>query len=246
MLISHRDTKRVEEPAVMAVKPPEYTKTWHPVPHRDVLFALSSACRSKGLDVVKKQYSMSGDGAKMFGAWCLGSGDNDGIGYALGLRNSINKSLGVGICAGTNVFVCDNLAFYGKFIKFRKHTSGLDFDELCEISDEAIDGAVIEMKKMVDWQNELKEIWLSTNEQKSFVYDLIGNKILPGSKFNRYHEALAEERTVNPDLAENLYPFHGAMTRLMRDWNLLAVASANRKLNVLCNMYADTSVEDQT
>lgn len=38
--------------------------------------------------------------------------------------------MATGITAGTRVFVCDNLAFSGEFVEFRKHTKGLVYDEL--------------------------------------------------------------------------------------------------------------------
>ena len=69
--------------------------------------------------------------------------EQDGMSLAMGFRNSIDKSMPLGICAGVTVFVCDNLALSGDFIKFRKHTSGLTDESLQAISMDAV-GQVIE------------------------------------------------------------------------------------------------------
>ena len=46
----------------------------------------------------------------------------DGVTLAVGVRNSIDKSLPLGFCAGSRVFVCDNLSFRSELMVHRKHT----------------------------------------------------------------------------------------------------------------------------
>jgi hypothetical protein len=46
----------------------------------------------------------------------------------VGLRNSHDKRLPVGISLGSRVFVCDNLAFAGDHVIKRKHTANLKRD----------------------------------------------------------------------------------------------------------------------
>ena len=41
---------------------------------------------------------------------------------AVGIRNSVDKSFPLGFCAGSRVFVCDNLAFRSELLVRRKHT----------------------------------------------------------------------------------------------------------------------------
>ena len=41
---------------------------------------------------------------------------------ALGIRSSYDRSLAVGLVAGSRVFCCDNLAFSGEVTMHRKHT----------------------------------------------------------------------------------------------------------------------------
>jgi hypothetical protein len=45
-----------------------------------------------------------------------------GVSVAVGIRNSTDQSFPLGFCAGSRVFVCDNLAFRAELLVSRKHT----------------------------------------------------------------------------------------------------------------------------
>ena len=125
-LIAHTDTSIVSESQVRMEEAPSRTATWNPLPHRDVIDAVAAACVKHNWLVERKVYSMK-QSSKMFAVWDLktmqGSivktSDNT---LSIGIRNSIDKRLSVGLCAGERVFVCDNLCFKGDFVLFRKHT----------------------------------------------------------------------------------------------------------------------------
>jgi hypothetical protein len=234
------NTRRVDLQEVMAVPSPEFTDSWHPISHGEVVTALKAACDTHGIGIRSEEYSLSANGAKMFGVWELDLLLN-GTHYSLGLRNAIDKSLGVGVTAGTKVLVCDNLCFSGDYIKFRKHTSGLDADELQTIAHDAVGGAIIEMEKLYDWQNGLHEIYVPKNDHEAMVYDMVVEGVFSGGKINRFLQCLEEERAIRKggalDGATSLYNMHGAATRLMRDQSLIQVAKATPKLNQICDDY---------
>ena len=61
----------------------------------------------------------------MFGVLALDIEEN-GVRVSIGLRNSHDKSVALGITIGYCVFVCDNLAFHGDFQTVtRKHSKNL-------------------------------------------------------------------------------------------------------------------------
>lgn len=242
-LIAHKDTKRVEESEVMAVATPIWTDSWHPVSHYDVIHTMSQAVRSMGIDVLNREYSLSADGAKMFGTWALSLG-NGKLGYELGIRNSLNKSMSLGVCAGTRVFVCDNMAFSSSFIAFRKHTSGLDLDELIVIAQRSVQGAVVEMHRMHDWQISLSEKYVPPCDFKALTFDLMKSGVMAPGHFNAFLSAHEEEKVETQfggvlHGATTLGTVHGAVTRVMREWNLIRVASATSKLEVVLNNYLE-------
>jgi hypothetical protein len=57
----------------------------------------------------------------------------------LGIRNSHDKSLRLGLTVGFAVMVCDNLCFGGETTIHRKHTSGLDIEALVPAAFDKID-----------------------------------------------------------------------------------------------------------
>lgn len=240
-LLAHCDTKRVEESVVKAIPEPEFTKTWHPVGHGRVIDVMAAACKDYGLEIVNKEYSINKNGSKMFGVWDLDHGGNGGMGFSLGLRNGIAKNMLLGVCAGTRVFVCDNLCFSGTFIKFRKHTSGLDDEELLSIAEEAIGGAIIEMDKLSEWHKSLKEVYVPRPDFKGMVFDMMQKGVFSPSGFNEYMNHLEDEKKIIHgtalDGANSLFAVHGAATRLMRSWNLLRVGDATKILNGICDDY---------
>jgi hypothetical protein len=239
-LLAHCDTRRVDENAVLAVPSPDFTKSWRPVSHGQVIQTLEAACQYHGIAVRSREYSMSANGAKMFGVWELDI-TVDGTAFSLGVRNSIDKSFGIGITAGTKVFVCDNLCFSGDYIRFRKHTAGLDMDELTEIANEAVTGAVVKMERLYNWQDSLHNVFVPAPERKALVYDMVIGGVFSGGKIPAYLSALDDELAINHgralDGAHNLYAMHGAATRLMRDWSLIKVAKATTALNAVCDQY---------
>jgi len=234
--------RTVTEKEVMAVKSPPYTDTWRPVSHREVIDAMEIACIATGIGVKSRTYSMNKYGTRLFGLWTLDVkvGNGKQMDYMLGFRNALDKSFALGACAGTHIMVCSNMMFSGDFITFRKHTSGLDQEELGRIAEDAVGGAVIEMEKLKDWQNGMQEIWVPKEDQKILTYDMMEAGVFSGSQFNKYLACLEEEKelenTVGGDLS-SLYAMHGAVTRLMRGWNLLKVSESSARLKTVCDDY---------
>jgi hypothetical protein len=57
---------------------------------------------------------------------CNGSGRlQEDMGLSIGIRNSYDKSMSIGVALGARVFVCDNLAISGEIRIVRKHTAGV-------------------------------------------------------------------------------------------------------------------------
>ena len=243
-LIAHCDTKRVGEQEVRAVIEPEFTKTWHPVSHARVLNSMEAAVEQTGMEIKSRQYSLSREGLQMFGVWNLsGNGDlgANGLTYAIGIRNSLDKSFAVGICAGTHIFVCDNLAFAGDFVLFRKHTGKLDDDELRILAAKALEDVVKKIDGLIEWQNGLKNYPLKDNEFKVLTFDAMDKKVFAPSKFNRFLSCYDAENADNRknDCNDTIYTFHGATTRLVRKDSLFAIQRTNDTLSQAIDDYLE-------
>ena len=120
---------RVSEAEVYQVPSVEFTKTFKPVHHQQVIEAIRTGINAVGMNVMSTEYVLANSGMRMFGVWELDSGTSE-ICWSIGLRNSMDKSMALGITAGTKVFICSNLAFDGEFVELRRHTKGLTIEEL--------------------------------------------------------------------------------------------------------------------
>ena len=96
------------------VETPEATATHKPIPHISVVEKLIEALSFRQIGVVREEYAVSSDGMKMFGVMDLSSGF-EGCRFAIGLRNSHDKSFRLSCTVGLRVFVSENLAFHGAY-----------------------------------------------------------------------------------------------------------------------------------
>jgi Domain of unknown function (DUF932) len=96
------------------VPTPCATATHKPIPHIQVVEKLIEALSFRQIGVVQEEYAVSSDGMKMFGVMDLTSGFQ-GCRFAIGLRNSHDKSFRLSCTVGLRVFVCENLAFHGEY-----------------------------------------------------------------------------------------------------------------------------------
>lgn len=108
------------------VPTPAATATHKPIPHIEVVNGLIETLGFRHISVIADEYAVSRDGMKMFGVMELDQ-NMHGARFALGIRNSHDKSFRLAVTVGYRVFVCENLAFSGDFspllAKHSKHFS---------------------------------------------------------------------------------------------------------------------------
>lgn len=132
-LILHTGSKEVTFEDVLAVPVPEATDSYKPVAYGQAVQFLRDAVASElKLPIKKERYGLNNEGRQLFAMATLDTGD-EAFGLSIGLRQSYNKSLALGVAVGANVFVCDNLAFNGDaFMVVRRNTTNVwrDFRSL--------------------------------------------------------------------------------------------------------------------
>lgn len=106
-------------------KVPEKTKTYTPVPHKFLVETILET-----IDKTDARFSVetavNNNGNQLFGVVKFDDG------RAIGFRNSYDKSLALGMCVGSRVFVCDNLAFHGDITIHALHSGRLDVERLTQ------------------------------------------------------------------------------------------------------------------
>lgn len=232
--------ERFTREEVMAIPNPEFTKTWHPIPHRDVILSLEQTLKSKGVGVRQETYSVMNSGRNMFGTWVLDI-EKKGTALQVGFRNSMSKKFAVGICAGTWVIACSNMMFRGDFIEFRKHTSGISFEELLEVEERAYVQVLEQGNKLIEWQENLRRHVLNPPEFKQITYDAMDAGVLAPNHFKLFQSSYAEELELSKIKNGTLYEFHGAVTRMNRELNLFTVDGRTRALGDICDKYMQST-----
>lgn len=153
-LIAHRGAQLLGRQDLPLLPVPEATLTHKPVPHAAVAEALIESLGLRRYEVVADEYAVTPDGCRMFGVLTIDV-EESGVRFAIGVRNSHDKSFSLGLTVGYRVFVCDNLAFTGDFTPItRKHSKHLDVVEV-------IDGAVGRMQRHFDPMRRRIEVWRS-------------------------------------------------------------------------------------
>jgi hypothetical protein len=120
-LILHRGAREATIDQVAAVPAPPPTDTWFPIPHIAMLEAVEETIAGTGFVVHGRALALSANANQFFGTLDLSAPVAGGVGLSVGIRNSIDKTLPLGFCAGNRVFVCDNLSFSAELLVNRKH-----------------------------------------------------------------------------------------------------------------------------
>lgn len=105
---------------------PNETDSYVPVPYGDFINTTIARLSNLNLRVVDQKFALARSGGQMFGALRCQNGINQpDWSLSIGLRSSYDRSLKIGLAAGHEVFVCDNLAFSGEVVMQRMHTGGV-------------------------------------------------------------------------------------------------------------------------
>jgi hypothetical protein len=182
VLISKGDAY-VSEEELRQIPVPEATRTWHPLGHWQVLDAVRDTLLCAGYEVAAQSLAVANQGLRFFGTLDLTTPILDGITLAIGIRNSMDRSIPIEFCAGARVMVCTNLSFYSQIAVSRRHTkNGAErFMEGISVSVQML----IEHQQMQNqWFANLQQRHLEQNEPeaiilRSYEQDLIGARQLP-------------------------------------------------------------------
>jgi hypothetical protein len=132
-MMLHCGAETVTRAMVEAVPVPAFTRSYRPVPYATAIDFLHETIATKiGAPILSETYGLNKKGDQLFALATLDMGDAES-GLSIGLRQSYNKSLALGVAVGAQVFVCDNLCFSGDaFMIVRKNTTNVweDFKAL--------------------------------------------------------------------------------------------------------------------
>ena len=182
-LCIHSGARPVSYEELATIEAPEPTATWFPIPHATVLDAVVDTLTAADYRVERLQLAVGRDDARFFATLDLRTTIGDGVALSVGVRNSIDKSLPIGFCAGSRVFVCDNLAFRSELLVTRKHTRFGD-----RRFREAISHAVVDLDSFRRGEGEriaqmratpLDDVLAESFILRAYERDIISSRVLP-------------------------------------------------------------------
>jgi hypothetical protein len=156
-LYVHCGAALVERDVLQEMHTPDSTRTHVPIPHIELVDRAVEGLGKGGWQVKAEAHATSHEHNRYFGVLELVQGASsdlpapiteDEFAICVGIRNSHDKSFPVALCAGTSVFVCDNLAFSGEVKIARKHTTHVrsDLDALMSRAMARVQGTFVSME----------------------------------------------------------------------------------------------------
>ena len=115
---------------------PAHTRSYRPVPYQDAVEVVRNtiANRLPNREVLSEEFALGRKGQHLFGLWTLDT-DAEDNNLSIGMRQSYDKSLSLGLVSGGQVTVCSNLMFDSDTVRLvRKNTTNVwdDFSDLVE------------------------------------------------------------------------------------------------------------------
>jgi hypothetical protein len=121
-MILHRGAREATIDQIASVATPAPTDTWYPIPHLAVLEAVEETLQATAFGIQSRRLALSANAQQFFATLDLFAPIGEGVALSVGIRNSIDRTLPLGFCAGHTCFVCDNLSFSAELLVNRKHT----------------------------------------------------------------------------------------------------------------------------
>jgi len=157
---------------------PVETRSYKPVSHYDLSVNIARVASEllREFTLQNSQFGVARSGAQLFAVHTFKNA-NEELGLSIAFRNSLDKSLSVGMAFGAQVFVCDNLALTGSIVKIRKHTTNVHTD-LEEMILTGIYRARTSFISAVDDAGEMKRIEIADDGAYRALGHLFGHKVL--------------------------------------------------------------------
>lgn len=170
-LLAHCGSEKLCREDLTHIPTPAETLTHKPVPHHEVVESLIETLGLRHISVVRDEYAVSQDGMKMFGVLDLET-TFDGCRFAIGIRNSNDKSMRLAMTVGYRVLVCDNMAFHGDFTPvLAKHTRRFSLVDAVSIGVDRMQRSFEPMRRQVEnWkQNQIGDLEAKLVIYRAFV-----------------------------------------------------------------------------
>lgn len=172
-------TAKLEDLEGVAV--PEETRSYYPVAYGRFVEEVKLHVPRFGLRIDQEEYALAREGGQMFGVLtCTNGAANRDYALAIGLRNSYDRSLSVGLVVGSRVFCCDNLAFSGEVQIARKHTANV-FRDLPDLIYQMLSKVKVLRERLDVEIAGMKAATLSSKDAHHLMVEAIREHVVPAT-----------------------------------------------------------------
>lgn len=168
---------------VYDIPKPQKTETYTPVSNQILIETIKEKLYKNNMELVTERYTTNKTKSQLFGVMEVKQGNNEQL-LNFGFRNSYDKSLAVGMVAGSTVIVCSNLMFKGNIKVMRKHTNGV-FNDLQNLVNDVVDIGYEELESIIKDSTHLKNIEINRKEMAQIAGDMfINHNIVNSTQIN--------------------------------------------------------------
>lgn len=221
-----KNTRKISRAELSAIPTPPATDTFQPIAHKILVDALDDSLAFRRFQIVRSEFAVSPDGMKMFGLLEINA-ELDGIRFAIGLRNSNDKSMRLGLVAGYRVRVCDNMMFQGDFNPLlAKHTKRLDLIEAVSLGVDRIHRGFAPLQRAIETKRLME---LSEDEARLLIYQAFLEEKFPITLIKEVHRNYFEPEW--EDFRERtLWSLENAFTESFKNLNPLTQYQTTARL----------------
>ena len=220
--------RTIPRESLALVPTPAPTETHRPIPHHEVVQALIETLGFRHIAVVQDEYAVSLDGMKMFGVLDLET-EIQGCRFAIGIRNSHDKTMRLALTCGYRVFVCSNMAFSGDFTPvLAKHSKSFSLVDAISVGVDRMQRSFEPMRKQVEaWQkSELTDVTARIIIYQAFIE---GELDVPKHLARQVHDLYFEPR-YDEFRPRTMWSLSNAFTSALKELDPIPQFKATAKL----------------
>jgi hypothetical protein len=220
---------------VVAAPIPEATRSHKPFAHAKFIDMVRTEV-SQFATIKSERFALAHGQMSVFGVMDLAfpnNGADEEYGVSLGLRNSNAKKFPAGLCLGSHVFVCDNLAFSAEQVLSRRHTVYmiLEMPKLVHAAASTLLGYRAQQEDDLD-------IMRRATLTDTMAHDLLVRGLDAGAYGTQALPAVLQEyrEPTYDDFAKthNVWRFFNAATHILKSAPTLELPDRTSRLHAVC------------
>ena len=233
-LISGRETTLINRSALRHLPVPPSTETFQPIPHYSLVEQIHESLSYRRLQVVREEFAVSPDGMKLFGLIELNV-EYSGVRFAIGLRNSNDKSMRVGLVAGYRVMVCENKMLTGDFNPLlAKHSKNFNLIDALSVAVDRIQRNIGGVEKSIEFK---KNYRLDEETARNMIYRAFLIDKFPMSLMRLLHQEFFVAPSYEEFKPKNLWSLENAFTNCFKKLKPVQQFEATAKLGKFLAAY---------